>query len=64
MAIKRILSYGVVFMLGFYLGSGGCINRMLGPKPGGIEDVVSKIQNEHNIKQEAEVHCYESICLP
>lgn len=32
MTIKRFFSYAAIFMTGFYLGSGGCLDRMLESK--------------------------------
>ena len=32
LAIRRFFSYAAVFMTGFYLGSGGCLDRMLDSK--------------------------------
>ncbi len=48
MVIKKSISYGLIFMLGFYLGSGGCLDRMLGQKQSKIEEITEKNSMEYN----------------
>ena len=60
MVIRKAISYGLVFMLGFYLGSGGCIDRLLGPDPkkARIEEMVSKAPAKYGIEYSIGVNGY------
>ena len=60
MVIKKAISYGLIFMLGFYLGSGGCIDRLLGSsqKQGCIEDKVAQMPAKHNLEHSIGVNDY------
>ena len=44
MYIRKFLSYAFTFMVGYYLGSGGCIDRFIDSKPGKLE---CKIQDNY-----------------
>lgn len=38
--IRKFLSYAITFMIGYYIGSGGCIDRMLGVEQSRLERMV------------------------
>ena len=60
MVIRKAISYSLVFMLGLYLGSGGCIDRLLSSdqKKEGIEERVSKAQTKCSLEYNIGVNGY------
>jgi len=42
MYVRGLVSYAAAFMIGCYVGSGGCIDRLLGPDENRLERTVQE----------------------